>query len=384
MVTRVVVAPDMLRWAVERAGWDADVAARRAPRMRAWIDGDVRPTLKQLEKFAHDTHTPFGLLFLPAPPREEVPIPDMRTFKNGAVSRPSADLLETIYTCQEHQSWYHEFADEHGYSPVAFVGSATSTTSAEQVADSIRQLLHFEVEDRSVFRNTREALRGLIDRIEALGVLVKINGVVGSNTHRKLRPLEFRGFALADDLAPLIFVNGADTKAAQNFTLIHELAHLWLGTSALSEASMTLEHGETAELWCNRVAAEVLMPLAVLRSDYSGTLDTAELERLATRYRVSTLVVLKRLHDAHFVSWDSFVELYNEELRRILALLGERETGAGGNYYFTQPLRLSRQFAKAVILSTREGSTTYRDAYHLLGTRKHATFETLAHELGVA
>lgn len=384
MVARVAVAPSLLTWAVERAGWDAEVTARRAPKLSQWLDG-ARPTLKQLEKFAYDTHTPFGLLFLDEPPVESVPIPDMRTIGNADLRQPSADLLDTIYLCEDRQEWFRAYAREQGIAVHSFVGSASMESPIEVVASDVRARLRFDVGDRAAFSNWEDALRRLIDRIEDLGVLVMVNGVVGNNTHRKLRPAEFRGFALSDPVAPLIFVNGADTKAAQIFTLIHELGHIWLGESALSDAAMTVRTGVDDELWCNRLAAEVLAPLAIVRSDYGGSADVAELERLAKRYRVSTLVVLKRLYDARFLAWDDYEARYEEELARVMAILDARRgPESGGNYYYTQPLRLSRLFARAVVTSTREGSTSYRDAYHLVGTKKHETFEKLATELGVA
>ena len=385
MVTYVDVTPDLLQWAVERAGWDEDETERRAPKLDEWVTGTNRPTLKQLEKFARDTHTPFGLLFLPEPPVEDVPIPDMRTIRNAAVPKPSADLLDTIYLCQRRQDWYRGYAQEHGFSDLTFVGSAATTTRAELVADRIRDQLRFDITDRGAFTNWADAQRRLIDRIEEIGVLVMVNGIVGANTHRKLRPEEFRGFALADRFTPLIFVNGADTKAAQLFTMIHELAHIWLGGSALSDAAMTAQGGAVEELWCNRVAAEVLLPLATLRVEYRNDPSSPELERLARKYRVSTLVVLKRIFDAGFLAWDDYQPQYYNELQRVTAIISaQRGEGDGGNYYNTQPIRLSRRFAQAVIASTFEGSTTYREAYDLLGTKKHETFANLATELGVA
>ena len=385
MTVRVDVAPDLLHWAVERAGWDEDTVERRAPKLDEWAAGMHRPTLKQLEKFASDTHTPFGLLFLPEPPVETVPIPDMRTMGNAATPRPSADLLDSIYLCQTRQDWYLTYAQENDVVGPDFVGSATTGAPPALIADRMRDLLGFDLTERGMFSSWEDALRRLIDRIENIGVLVMVNGIVGANTHRKLNPEEFRGFALSDPLVPLIFVNGADTKAAQIFTLIHELGHIWLGASALSDASMTAEGGAAAELWCNQVAAEVLVPLSTIRSDHRGEANTEELERLARKYRVSTLVVLKRIFDARFLSWDDYRERYENERERVIGILAARRgEDGGGNYYYTQPIRLSRQFAQAVIASAFEGSTTYRDAYRLLGTKKHATFENLAAELGVA
>jgi Zn-dependent peptidase ImmA (M78 family) len=236
-----------------------------------------------------------------------------------------------------------------------------------------------------VFTNSDDALRQLIDRIENIGVLVMVSGIVGGDTHRALDPEEFRGFALSDPTAPLVFVNGADTKAAQIFTLIHELAHVWLGGSALSDATMVARDGVAEELWCNRVAAEVLVPLAALRRDYQGEATAQALNRLARRYRVSTLVILKRLFDGRYLSWEDYRQRYDAEHEAVVALAKRRRGDrSGGDYYNTQPLRLSRQFAKAVFTSTYEGDTSFREAFQLLGTRKHETFTRLADEIGVS
>lgn len=385
MVVRVSVAPSLLEWAVERAGWDDETTQRRAPKLDEWISGERQPTLKQLESFAQATHTPFGLLFLPEPPNEPVPIPDMRTVGNAAVPRPSVDLLDTIYICQMRQDWYREYLRDHGAPELDFVGSATTDTPVVQAAQAIRRELGFDLTERAVFANSDDALRRLIDRIENIGVLVMVSGIVGGDTHRTLDPEEFRGFALSDPIAPLIFVNGADTKAAQIFTLIHEFAHVWLGGSALSDAAMVARDGVADELWCNRVAAEVLVPLAALRRDYQGQAIPQELTRLARRYRVSTLVILKRLFDGGYLSWDDYRERYEAEQQAAVALAKRRRGDrSGGDYYNTQPLRLSRQFAKAVFASTYEGDTSFREAFQLLGTRKHETFTRLADEIGVS
>lgn len=380
MTVRVDIEPALLRWAVGRAGWSEETIAQRAPRFNDWITG-TQPTLKQLEDFARKTHTPLGYLFLSEPPEEPVPIPDLRTFGDQTVKRPSADMLDTIYQSQARQDWYRDYASRHELREVEFVGSADISDPPEFIADQMRQMLSFEIGDRAVFRSWEDALRQLIDRIEDTGVLVMVNGIVGSDTHRKLNPEEFRGFALVDPIVPLIFVNGADTKAAQIFTMIHELGHIWLGKSALSDAPMARKSEKDAELWCNRVAAEVLVPMATMRTEYRGEPTNSELERLARRYRVSTLVILKRLFDTGFLKWSDYQKRYAAERDRILEALGRR-SGAGGNYYYTQPIRLSRQLARAVVTDTFEGGTTFRDAFRLLGTKKRQTFDNLAAELG--
>jgi Zn-dependent peptidase ImmA (M78 family) len=367
-----------LAWAAERSGRDDGPLIAKFARYPDWVSGSADPTFKQLRDFASYTHTPLGFLLLPEPPSEDVPIPDLRTFGDAGVARPSPDLLETIYDCQARQDWYREYARAEGFERLAWVGSATSRTPPEQVAKAITESLEFGMDQR-VKCPTRNLIRKyLVEAIEGIGGLVMINGVVGANTSRKLKPEEFRGFALADPLAPLVFVNGADTLGAQVFTLIHELAHLWAGDTALSEASMTSKDGKAQELWANQVAAEVLVPRAELARAHSGQVSQNELNRLSAHFKVSTLVLLKRIFDIGQLSWDAYQAAYSAEHERIVRLMAERQTGGGGNFYNTQVVRVGRAFARAVISDAAEGRTLFRDAFALLGTRKAETYDELA------
>jgi len=379
-MNRVTVKPKLLRWACERAGLGVDALAHRFPKLSDWERGEASPTLKQLESFAQATRTPVGYLFLQEPPIERVPIPDFRTIDNARLERPSPDLLDTLYVCQQRQEWFRDYARSAREEPLGFVGTATLTSNVETTAASIRHALGFDVEEWRRLPTWTDALRRFIEQPDALGVLVMVSGVVGSNNRRKLDPQEFRGFALVDDLAPLVFINGADTKAAQMFTLAHELAHVWLGRSAISDAQAASVPEHEVERWCNRVAAELLVPLAVMRTEYQPSNPLGdEIHRLARRFKVSTLVVLRRIHDAGGLTQDQLGRAYRQELERLRAL----PAGSGGNFYLTLGARASKRFARALVVSTLEGRSSFTEAFRLLGFKKMATFRELGHSLGV-
>lgn len=381
MASRVTVAPRMLRWARERSGRSVEQLSKFP--VEAWEAETLQPTMRQLEDFARATYTPVGFLFLTEPPQEVVPIPDFRTFGGRAVRTPTPNLLDTIYACEQRQDWYRDFAEANGSDPVELVGSLSLDTPVPEAASQLRDRLGFGLDRRVEFPTWQDALSGLSEQAEQAGVLVMTNGVVGSNTSRRLNPEEFRGFALADELAPVVFINGADTKAAQIFTLAHELAHISLGESAVSRPDLTqLDVDDRTERWCNQVAAELLVPLASLHDLYTPTPDlTADLTRLAKLYKVSTLVVLRRIYDAGLLDQATYRSAYPVELERVIELAGGR--APGGSFYNTTPVRVSKRFARALISDTLEGRTSHRDAFRLLGSKKFSAFEELGHRLGV-
>jgi len=378
--SRVAVNPDLLGWAMQRAGVSADALVGKFPKLREWLTGELAPTLRQLEAFASATHTAIGLLFLPQPPEELLPIPDFRTLPQARLSRPSADLLDTIYLCQQRQAWYRDHQRLYGAQPLAFVGSASVADEVADIVAGIARTIGFDVVERRQLSNWSEALRRLIAQIEEAGVLVMVSGVVGSNTRRPLVVEEFRGFALADTFAPLIFINGKDSKAAQMFTLAHELAHLWLGESGISDAQAATRPDEVTERWCNSVAAELLVPLEALRQIHQpGYALQEEMQRLARWFKVSTLVIVRRLYDLGVLDEATLWRVYREELERVKAL-AVRE-GGGGDFYNSLGARVSKRFASAVVGSTLEGQTPFTDAFRMLGIKKSATFYEEARRL---
>ena len=181
-------------------------------------------------------------------------------------------------------------------------------------------------------------------------------------------------------MAPLVFINGADTKAAQMFTLAHELAHLWLGQSAVSDAEARAAPAQGVERSCIRVAAELLVPLSALRDEFDGRADLRdELRRLARRFKVSSLVILRRIHDAGRLARDELWTAYDAELERLNAL----PKGDGGNFYLTLGARVSKRFARALVVNTLEGRTAFTETFRMLGLKKMTTFNELGRSLGV-
>ncbi len=381
-MTTIAASVPVLRWAAQRARLDDDALAARFHKWPLWLSGEAEPTLKQLENFARLTHTAIGYFFLPQPPALELPVPDFRTLRDEALTEPSSDLLDTLYLCQQRQDWYRDHARMHGLPALPFVGSANLQEAPQAVAQRLRETLGLSTEARRQLPTWTDALRQLIAAAEDTGVMVMASSVVGSNSHRKLDVGEFRGFALADSLAPLIFLNGADSKAAQMFTLAHELAHVWLGATGVSDTQAGQVPEQQTERWCNQVAAELLMPLEELRAAHQRNAPIPdEIQRLAREFKVSTLVALRRLFDAGTINQTALWQFYREEQERLRTL--KERSSSGGDFYRSLGARASKRFARAIVSSTLEGLTSFPEAFRMLGMRKTATFYEAARELGV-
>ena len=385
MSVRVEVKPQLLDWARARSGIDDESWVRRFPKFDEWRSGASKPTSKQLQEFARKTYTPVGAFFLDTPPEEPLPIADFRTIPGhdlvGGNGTLSANLLDTIYVCQRRQEWFRENQLFNREPPVRLVGLAKVSDAVEVAAEQLRSLLTWTSEVRNETAGSGGAVAELRDRAEAAGVLVMISGFVGSNTRRVLELEEFRGFALSDPYAPLVFVNGADAKAAQLFTLAHELAHILLGVTGVSDAEPAELAPLGTERWCNRVAAEFLVPVAELRTWLGSEVPRSQVDRLASKFRVSRQVIVIRMRDIGVLDARDVQEMLAAEQARFA---GESVAKvSGGNYYNNKPQQVSRRFAKALISSAFEGVTPYTRAFRMLDVRKEATFNRLAETVGV-
>jgi Zn-dependent peptidase ImmA (M78 family) len=264
------------------------------------------------------------------------------------------------------QDWMREYLIEQGQPPLGFVGAASPDDPAPKVAALMRKALGVGDAWASQHPTWTGALTAFMELVERAGILVVSNGIVGNDTHRKLDPEEFRGFVLADDYAPLAFINTVDGKAAQMFTFAHELAHVWFARSAAFDLRDMQPARAPIEQACNRVAAEFLVPEAEMRAAWPAVRGQHRpFDELARRFKVSTLVAARRALDLQLIDRDGFFAFYadyRDDARRRAA-----SKPSGGNFWITQEGRIGRRFGEAVVRTTQEGRLLYRDAFVLTG-----------------
>ena len=379
---RIALRPQVLRWARQRASLTEEELANglhvRTERVLAW-EQTGKISVAQADKLAQRTHTPLGFLYLSEPPESRLPIADFRTRRDEAPRRPSVDLIETVETMQRRQAWMRDELIDQGAEPLPFVAAYQSDAQLEQVATAMRRSLGLAHGWASRVQTWSEALRELRVSAERAGVLVVFNGIVGNNTHRSLDPAEFQGFALVDEYAPLVFINGADFRAAQMFTLAHELAHLFVGETGVSVFRNLEASSHVTERSCNRIAAEFLVPEQELRNFWRMT-QTGEdpYQAIARQFKVSTLVAARRAFELDLTDRDAFHHFYQEFVKMERRTSENRPTG--GDFWKTQNWRIGRRFGAAVVRAVKEGRLLYREAYNLTGLRGD-TFESMAEKM---
>ena len=383
---QITLQPTVLRWARERASLSAgDLAGKmqvKPERVLEWERaGNI--TMAQSKRLAGATYTPHGYLFLSEPPEERLPIADFRTITDEPLRRPSPNLLDTVYAMQRRQEWMREeLITQYEKPPLRFVGEFAVTDDPIDVAKAMRDALDMADGWAATVPNWSAALRHLRNKAEDAGILVVFNGVVGNNTHRKLDPEEFRGFALIDNYTPLILVNSADNKTEQMFTLAHELVHIFVGEPSLSSFEDMQPADNDAERFCDITAAEFLIPEIDLRAHWAEANDTENPYLfVARRFKVSPLVVAWCALEFKLISKDSFTVFYKEHKREQWRSVQEKH--GGGNFWAIQQWRIGSRFASTVYCAAKEGRLTYKEAYSLTGLRGK-TFEKIPQELGAS
>lgn len=373
---QITLKPEVLRWARERAGFNLSDLARKLQvspeRVSEW-ERSGKISVAQADRLAQRTHTALGFLYLAEPPEERLPIPDFRTRDDAPP--PSSNLLETIYLMQRRQAWMRDELIEGGVEPLDFIGAYGTDVHPRQIGAAMRDALQLTENWAEELGTWSDALRHLRHSADASGVLVSFSGVVGNNAYRKLDPDEFQGFALVDEYAPLVFVNSVDFMAAQMFTFAHELAHLFIAQSGISNLEGLQPPSDEIERFCNKAAAEFLIPEKELRAFWpSARLTNDPYQTIARKFKVSSLVAARRALDLDLIAKDAFLLFFNRIVDRWRRDRKRKESG--GHFWNTQKWRIGPRFASAIVRAVGEGRLPYREAYNLTGLKGEA-FENM-------
>lgn len=368
-----LINQEILAWAIDRAGITLETVAKKAAvkteRLEDWLHGEEKPTFRQAQSLSAILQIPFGYFFLQRPPEDNLRIPDLRTIDGDPAHQLDINFRTLLNDVLFKHDWYRDFMAQHGTTKHDYVGKFTIKDSVELIASSMRATL-FGKTGAPHATNWEKYLQTLIASAEEAGIWVMRSSIVGNNTSRPLSVEQFRGFAISDPVAPLIFINGRDAKAAQIFTFAHELAHIWLGESGISNPALEKKDfgsHKTLEKKCNAIAAEFLVPEDDFRSKWvEGEALETNVDRLSKHYLVSRVVIARRAFDLGLLSENSYKKLYAIERARWSEL---KQDSNGGSFHNTLPVRFGRRFTDVVINQAMSGSLLLKHAGTLLNIR---------------
>lgn len=363
---RLNVNKSVFSWAIARAGYTESDAVKSYPKFVQWKNGDLYATPKQLKDFSNKFHFPFGYFFLKELPLQADTIPFFRSFEESTAME-DFNIRELIKLLQERQEWVADYIKTNGVEPNEAFGLFKNENNPQIIKNGILKFLKLNDGWQFVFNKADQAIKHIVSILEENNIFVTFNSVVNFDAHRPIPVKLCRGFCLVDNYAPFIFVNSGDSKKAQLFTLIHELAHIFISFSSGFGDFETDEINNAKERLCDKIAAEFLVPEDIFL-DYVRTKTTEELSAL---FKVSEIVILRRKLDLGLISKDSFFKQYNQLPKIVKKLSG------GGDFYLSAPNRISGKFLRCLNNAMMERKLTPMEAYHLAGV-KGDTFARLA------
>ncbi len=346
--------------AIERAGFTLEEYAKAHTKSNIllWLEGKKCPTYKQLDDFAKSVNIPVGYLFMSEFPIEKIPFTMFRG-KGANEGRLNLNVYDTVMSISQRQEWIEDYLIDNDIETCHLVGSISLKTPLSVAVKDFYRIIGLGMDWASEIVSVDKALNSIITRLEQNGIFVVFNGIVGNNTKRKIEVSDCRGFCLVNKTAPFIFVNASDSKNANMFTLVHEIAHILLGISA-GHAGEASASDDQVENFCDSFAAEFLMPeeLVVLLD------KNVSIDKLSKRFKVSKLVVARRLHDLDV--WDD--ARYNDFISDYYSNIKiQKKAGSGGNYYATAKKRIGLTFALHVNTALKSNQISYLQAYRLTG-----------------
>ena len=296
----VNIQPAIISWALSQTS-EEKLGTKLVDNIKHWLDGTKSPTFNQIEDFSKKSHIPLGYFFLQTPPIEQISLLEYRTLDSIQLTNPSRNLIDTIHDMEAVQEWMVNYRKEWNYDTISIVGSLKGITDISVIADTIRKDLGLNIEWYKDCGNPSEAFNKVRGLLEECGIVVMMNGIVGKNTHRALDVNEFRAFAMVNEWAPLIFINGADSAGGRLFSLFHELVHLWIGENDLYNDTKYSANGiKPIEVTCNAVAGALMVPKTVFLEKWSNNTNDdihEKIKELARMFRCSSSVIARRALD---------------------------------------------------------------------------------------
>lgn len=378
----VNVQPAIISWALSQTSEDM-LDTKLVENIKHWLDGTKSPTFNQIEDFSKKSHIPLGYFFLKTPPVEQISLLEYRTLDSAELANPSRNLMDTIYEMEAVQEWMVNYRKEGNYDTVSAIGSLKGITDINVSADTIRNDLGLTVEWYKECMNPSDAFNKVRGLLEKYGIVVMMNGIVGKNTHRVLDVNEFRAFAIVNEWAPLIFINGADSAGGRLFSLFHEIAHLWIGENDLyNDRRYSASEIKPVEVTCNAIAGELMVPKAVFLERWNDNTNDDTLEKikgLARVFRCSGSVIARRALDNKKINQDVYNKVVADAIEAYIQ--AKQKKSSGGNYYRVARSRLDGAFVRALCESVNSGRTSFTEAYRLTNTTSK-TFSEVASGLG--
>lgn len=379
MSQKAYITPNVLKWARESARMPLEIAASKvnvsASRLIEWEEGADLPTIKQAQTLAKTYKRPFALFFLPEIPKDFQPLQDFRGKGSKELTTSSIFIIREI---QLKQSWISDVYQENNEKPLPFVGRFSIKDNPAVVAKDILNELKIDPSNY----NSDNPIRIWIDAAESNGIFISRTSFIHSRL--KLDSDELQGFAIADKYAPFVFVNSDDWNAPQLFTLVHELAHIWIAETGISNEIepeiKSKSNFHPVELFCNEVAASALIPENIIKSFNANIFkNSKEIFHSAKSLGVSSFAFLVRAFNSGLVSQSEYIRLRNEadqEFKNFLqreadkkAKQQKKEKKGGPNYFLLQLNRNSRLFTQTVLDSFRGGNLAPNVASNLLNVQ---------------
>ena len=374
--------PAIISWALSQTS-EEKLGTKLVDNIKHWLDGTKSPTFNQIEDFSKKSHIPLGYFFLQTPPIEQISLLEYRTLDSIQLTNPSRNLIDTIHDMEAVQEWMVNYRKEWNYDTISIVGSLKGITDISVIADTIRKDLGLNIEWYKDCGNPSEAFNKVRGLLEECGIVVMMNGIVGKNTHRALDVNEFRAFAMVNEWAPLIFINGADSAGGRLFSLFHELVHLWIGENDLYNDTKYSANGiKPIEVTCNAVAGALMVPKTVFLEKWNNNTNDdihEKIKELARMFRCSSSVIARRALDNKKIDQNVYNMVIADAIEAYIQT--KQEKSSGGDYYRVARSKLDGVFVRALCESVNSGRTSFTEAYRLTNTTSK-TFSEVASGLG--